>query len=137
MYIVKSADVLSNVELVLSMNIDAEKIERTAKFQRAAASELRRRHNRNRGVDFNQLGRFPEYAVPHPDFARHDRALRALAAFKKPTRDQSLIDSRLLFHHCVMSSEVETSLDISEIVRDSSTPLGMTIYPISPRNCVP
>jgi hypothetical protein len=26
----------------------------------------------------------------------------------------------------VMSTEVETSLDISEIVRDSSTPLGMT-----------
>ena len=26
-----------------------------------------------------------------------------------------------------MSSEAETSLDVSEIVRDSSTPLGMTM----------
>ncbi len=83
----KSAGGRANVERGLSLNIDAEKIERTAKFQRAATSELRRRHNRNRGVDLNQLGRFPEYAVPHPHFARHDRALRALAAFKKSALD--------------------------------------------------
>src|SRR5207302_10923262 len=67
----KSAGGRANIERGLSLNIDAEKIERTAKFQRAATSELRRVHKRSRGVDFNQLGRFAEYAVPHPDFARH------------------------------------------------------------------
>src|SRR5260370_10535622 len=33
----------------------------------------------------------------------------------------------------VMSTEVETSLDISETVRDSSTPLGMTIVELRSR----
>jgi hypothetical protein len=41
---------------------------------------------------------------------------------------QGLIDPfRFGFHPLVMSSEVETSLDVLRItVRDSSTPLGMT-----------
>ncbi len=33
---------------------------------------------------------------------------------------------RVRFTNSVMSTEVETSLDVSEIFRDSSTPLGMT-----------
>src|SRR2546428_13610850 len=106
-------------------------------LNRAGKMALRRYNNHTRRLDNTPSPSSPDHPPPPPLPHRHDRALRALAAFKKPTRNQSLIDSRLLFHHCVMSSEVETSLDISEIVRDSSTPLGMTIYPISPRHCVP
>src|SRR6266568_560302 len=88
----------ANVERSLSLNFNSEKIERTAKFQSTAARELRLLRNRQWHIDFNQLRRFRDDAVPHPYFARHDRALRTLAAFKKSALDQCLIDSRLLFH---------------------------------------
>ena len=77
----------ANVERDLAANIDLEKVQRAFQFERASAGITREFRDRDLRLGLNKFGRFIDYAVPHSYFARHDGALRALAAFKKTPRD--------------------------------------------------
>src|SRR5262249_14468782 len=103
----ESAGRSANVERDFAAGNDSKVIERAAKFQRATTCELLRLRHGNWRVDLDQLRGLRKNVVPHPYFASHDRALRALAAFKKPALDQHLINSRLCLHHSAQTSKIE------------------------------